>query len=471
MSTASRVRIAVVVALLASGVAIGEATVDSPPRPPAAQAVPVAGATAVCPDVRQAGGQGATAVTAAGGAARTGGALGQTAAPLPGGPVVRDLAADLDGGAFVVAATGGAAGGLVVEQATRATGGSRRGVAALACPAPTTSSWFVGGATVVGSATELLLVNVESRAALVDVRIWTKDGPVDPRPGRGLAVPARGRVAVPLDRLAPDRDLLALHVATTRGRVASAVRVVRSDGRTSLGTDWVPPGLAPAAELVVPGLPRGPGRRTALITNPGDADAAVSLELTTDDGQYVPEGLEAVPVPAGTSVAVDLSDQLLQAPGALRVRSDGPPVLAGAVVVDRSDGAVREIAFSASTPALSAPGRLADVRLSPPTEVTLLLSALGGDAVVDVVPVAAPDELPQPQRVEVPAATTVAVRLSRFLPPASTGSLGIEVRPVQGQVHAARYSRERGSRGPLTTLLPVVPQVTAVTRPVVVAEP
>jgi hypothetical protein len=196
----------------------------------------------------------------------------------------------------------------------------------------------------------------------------------------------------------------------------------------------------------------------------------VALELTTADGQFVPEGLEAIAVPAGTSVAVDLSEQLADTAAAMRVRSDGPPVLAGALVVDRQEGPGREIAFSSAVPPLSAPTTLADVRLSPPTEVTLLLSALDGDAAVEVVPLAAPGELPAPVRVQVPAATTVAVRLSRFLPPGSTGSLGFEVRPLSGAVHAARYSRERGSRGPLTTLLPLVPARLEVQRPPVVAD-
>lgn len=467
-----RARVGAVVLLLGVGVVTGHVTAGTAPRPPVPQQLPVVAATAVCPDLRQDGDRAATAVTAAalGAPAFAAGRVGATSAPLPAAPVVRDLGAGTMG-PFAVTATGDGAGGLVVEQATRATGGAERGVAALTCPAPATSSWFVGGATVVGSESVLLLVNLEDVAALVDVRVWTGEGPADPRPGRGVSVPPRGRLAVPLDRLAPDRDLLALHVQVTRGRVASALRIVRSDGRTPLGTDWVPPAQPPAAELVVPGLPQGRGRRTALLTNPTDTDAVAQVELTTGDGQYVPPGLEAVPVPAGTSVSVDLSEQLAGTGAAVRVRSDGAPLLGGAVVVDQQDGPVREIAYSAATLPLDSPTLLADVRLSPASEVTLLLSAVDGDAVVLLRPLAAPGELPAAQRVEVPAASTVAVRLSRFLPPRSTGSLALEVRPLSGQVHGARYSLERGSRGPLTTLLPLTPSRLTATRPVVVADP
>lgn len=471
----ARARVGTVGVLLAGAIAVGQLTTGGAPGPPADQQVPVTSATAVCPDVRQEGDGGATTVTAF--AAGTALAAGPVAAPpatppatLPSGPAARDLTPRA-AGPLQVRGTGAGAGRLVVEQTTRASAGSRRGLAALTCPRPATSTWFVGGATVVGTFAELLLVNVEDVAALVDVQVWTRDGPADPRPGRGLSVPPRGRLVVPLDRLAPDRDLLALHVRTSRGRVAPALRVVRFDGRIPLGTDWVPPAQPPSGEVVVPGLPSGPGRRTALVTNPGPDDAVVSLELTTDDGRLVPEGLAAVPVPAGSSVAVDLSELLTGTPAALRVRSDGPPVLAGASIVDRQDGPVRELAYTASTPPLGGPTTLADVRLSPPTEVTLLLSALDTDAAVELAPLAAPDDLPAPQRVEVPAGTTVAVRLSRFLPPASTGSLTIAVRPLTGSVHAARYARERGSRGPLTALLPLSPDRDRVPRPAVVADP
>ena len=385
-----RARLGSVVGLLTVGVALGQATAGGTARTTATQEVPVTSRTAVCPDVRQDGDRGSTTLTAAGAVTRTGGPLAGPAVPLGQGAVLRDLGAGLEGAVYVAGATGEAAGALTVEQATRATAGNRRGMAALTCPSPSPEAWFVGGATVVGSFVELLLVNLEATPALVDVEVWTASGRADPRPGRGLSVPARSRIAVPLDRLAPDRDLLAVRVAAGRGRVASALRVVRVDGRTPLGTDWVPQSGPPAREVVVPGLPQGPGRRTALLTNPGDRDALVSLELTTEDGQYVPEGLGAVAVPAGTSVSVDLSEALARTPAAVRVRSDGAPVLAGASVVDRQDGPVREIAFAAGTPALTGPALLADVRLSPPTEVFLLLSALTQDAVVELVPVAAP---------------------------------------------------------------------------------
>lgn len=433
-------RLGLVAALLTAGLGVATVTPVDVPGPTAPQEVPVTSASAVCPATPA---DSSLATGGAGAATITGGLLGRAVAPLRPGPVDPTEPGEVP---YVVSAQGDGAAGLVVSQATRTTIGAARGLAVLACPAPGRSSWFVGGATVVGATTELLLVNVEDAPALVDVQVWTASGPADPRPGRGLVVPPRGRLVVPLDRLAPDRDRLALHVATTRGRTAAAVRTNRRDGRTPLGTDWLPPTAPPAREAVVPGLPAGPGSRSVLVTNPGEVDAVVQIELITDDGQ-----LAALPVgvPAGSSVAVDVSDELRGTPAAARVLSDGPPVLAGAELVDEQRAPVRERSYAAAVPALS-PGAL--LLPAGASGVQLLLTALLADAVVDVAG----------ERVEVAAATTRAVDVAA----ASTA-----VRVLSGEVHAGWWARERGRAGLFTAGLPLRPPVRTAQRPVVVADP
>jgi hypothetical protein len=318
------------------------------------------------------------------------------------------------------------------------------------------------------------------------VEVWTATGPVDERPGRGIAIGPRARTALQLDTLAPDRDLLVVHVTAVRGRFAGGLRHVRFDGRVPRGVDWVPRSEPPSQEVVVAGLPAGPGRRALLVTNPGEDDTTVSVELTTDDGQLVAPGLDALEVPAGTTVAPDLSELLARTPAAVRVRSDGGPVLASGFVIDgrfdsnqaggRVVGPVRELAYAAATAPLSGPALLTDVVLEPPIESTLLVSALDGDARVVVTPVpvvGGPRDLPAPKTVEVAAGRTASLRLSTFLPPGSTGRLALDVRPAPGSgpVHAARYLRERGATGPLTTLLSLVGANDQVPRPVVVGDP
>lgn len=456
------------------------------------ETVPVVGTSAVCPDLRQDGARLATRVSvgvapAPDVPADDAGALTAVAlndvrgqpARLPvdrPGEVAVDLGTRLNGDALVVAARGPLAAGLEVEQVTRGETGAERGFAGLRCEAPTTQSWFVGGSTVVGDVTKLVLVNADDTPAVVDVAVFTGSGPADGRPGRGLVVPPRTRAAVELDALAPDRDLLALHVQTRRGRVAAAVRHVRFDGRVPRGVDWVPQAVPPAREVVVPGLPQGPGRRTVLVTNPGVDDTVVSIELTTGDGQFVPAGLDAVEVPAGTTVAKEVTALLQDGPAAARVRSDGGPVLAGGFVYDAQTGPVRELAYAGSAVPLTGVAVLTDLVINRPTESALLLSALAQDAAVEVTPVAIvgrPGPLPASKRVAIPAGRTTALRLSTFLPPGATGRLAVEVRPAPGSgpLHASRYLRERGARGPLTTSLVLQGAAQRVERPVVHRDP
>lgn len=463
-----RARPLAVVAVLVALVGAGEAARPAPPAPVRSTSVEVLGATVVCPDVDGA------AVTAGSTGSGPGGLLvrpldgAYAALPVAGAGEVAVVPPGT--GALEVAADGAVAGRLAVELRTRDLEGPVRGLTAGRCSAAGTSSWFVGGATVVGQGARLVLANADTTDALVDVTGWSAAGPVERRPGRGIVVPARGRTVVELDTVAPDRDLLALHVQAVRGRVAAALRHTRLDGRTPLGLDLVPASPPPATELLVPGLPAGPGRRTVLVTNPGADETVVDLQLVTGDGLV---DLPPLSVPAGTSVAQDVSEQLRTTPAAVRVRSQGGPVLAAASAVDVQDGPVREIAWSTATPVLTGPALLGDVALTPQGEVTLLLSAPDADATVELAALRLAGQRPPPtvRRVEVPGGTTVAVRLSTLVPPGTTVRLALELRASGGPVVAARYLRERGATGPLTALLPALSETGRVRRPAVRQDP
>lgn len=447
---------------------------------------PVVGALAVCPDLRQSGALVTTRLAA--GVPPAGpegpGTLvveqlsGATPIPVPvdaAGDVLVDLADRPTGDAAVLRATGAPAAALEVTQVTRA-GGEERGLASLRCAAPRTSSWFVGGSTAVGAEAQLLLVNVDDVPALVDVTVFTRDGVAERRPGRGIAVPARGRTVVPLDRLAPGEPVLTAHVDAQRGRVVAALRQVRADGRLARGVDWVPQAAAPARELVVAALPAGPGARSLVLTNPGEDDTTASVELTTADGQFVPTGLERVRVPAGSSVQTDLSERLATTPAAVRIVSSGAPLLAGGVVEDGAPGAVGDVAFAAATVTpLRGPALLPDVAIAPGTDTVLLLSAVRGDAFVEVTPVRLPEQgpPPRPRRVELPGGRTAVLSLASLLPAGASGRFAVQVAAGKGSspVHAAAYVRSDGSAGPLTTLTTLRSGTPLVPRPLVVRDP
>lgn len=474
-------------AVLAGSAALPERAI---PRRAVPVTADVVGATAICPDVRQDRDVLRTRVSA-GVAVAAGGATGPgvlLAQPLSSrgaptrlpvdrpGQVAVDLGSTLSGDALEVTARGVLAAGLEIEQLTRGEGGSSRGLAGLRCEAPQTDTWFVGGSTQVGDSLTLVMANPDDTPALVDVLAWTSTGPADARPGRAITVPARTRVAFSLDQVAPDREWLAVHVVAQRGRVAAAVRHARVDGRTPKGVDWVPQALPPATTVVVPGLPQGPGRRILSVTNPGPDPTIVSLQLTTPDGQFVPSALAALQVPAGTTLATELAGLTDKYPATVKVVSDGGPVLAGAFVYDLQDGPIREISYAGSARPLAGPALLTDLVIDPPTESTLLLTALTADAAVEVTPVpivGREGPLPAPKRVTVPGGRTVTLKLSTFLPPGASGRLAVQVQPAPGSgpVYAARYLRQRGSQGPLTTMLVLQETAQRVPLPAVSRDP
>lgn len=479
-----------VVALLFGGVYAADALPTTTPQAAKARSADVIGASAVCPDLRQDRDVLRTRVSAgvavaAEGVQGTGSLKAQplsakgAPAQLPidrPGQVAVDLGSTLTGDALEVTARGPLAAGLELEQVTRGEGGSARGLAGLRCEAPKTEAWFVGGSTQVGDSMTLVMANPDDTPALVDIVVWTSDGPADVRPGRGISIPGRKRAAFPLDQIAPDKEWLAVHVVAQRGRVAAALRHARLDARTPKGVEWVPQAQPPATTVVVPGLPQGPGRRILSVTNPGLDPTIVSFQLTTPDGQFVPTGMDALEVPPGATLATELAPLTDKSAATVKVVSEGGPVLAGAFVYDLQDGPIREISYAGSAVPLSGPALLTDVVINRPTESTLFLTALDGDATVDVTPVpivGVEGPLPAAKQVKVPGGRTTAVKLSTFLPPGATGRLAVEVRPVPGSapVYAARYLREHGSRGPLTTMLVLQGAAQRVTLPAVVRDP
>ena len=479
------------VALLAVGSVLTGSHGPAAPTAVRADPVEVVGANAVCPDLRQTKGVLASRTSVGvgplpdgrtGGAgtlegARVSGKGGPVAVPVTQpGQVAVGLAQDVDQDGLVLTATGALAAGLEAEQVTRGENGVNRGLAGLRCEAPRTEAWFEGGSTVVGAVTQLVLADVDDTPSLVDVSVFSGAGPVDARAGRGITVAPHSRVVLDLDTLAPDRSLLAVHVLSRRGRVAAGLRHSRSAARVPLGVDWVPQSVPPASAVVVPGLPMGPGARSVLITNPGVDDTAVKVQVTTTDGQFVPSGLDRVEVPAGTTVERRLDTLTSTSPLSVRVTSDGPPVLAGALVVDRQTGPVSELSFTTGAEPLSGPALLTDLVIDRPTESTLILTAPQEAASVVVTPLrvlGTTSPLPAARTVVVPAGRTASLRLSTFLPAGASGKLALEVRaaPGSGPVYAARYLRERGDLGPLTTLLVLRGPAQQVDRPTVARDP
>ncbi|MCW2622995.1 MAG: hypothetical protein JWL64_2597 [Frankiales bacterium] len=485
--------LALLVAVLVLAALLVTAAVTRPDRAAPADAsaverVPVVGATAVCPDLRQ--DRGITTSVSVGAVPGvvgdrtpgqlTAGALGAAGPPPPlpvaeAGQVLAGLGAGVALDAFVATARGPLAAGLEVEQLGRGQG-VERGLLGMRCGSPATDQWLIGGATTAGNDALLILVNTDATPAVVDVQLLHDLGASDPRPGRGLVVPAHGRLLVSLNLLAPDRTDIATHVVATRGRVAAGVLHRKVDGAIPQGIDWAARSPGPAPVVIVPGLPSGPGSRQVIVTNPNDQSLRASVQVTTEDGQFVPPGLEAVEIPAGTSVAVDLSEPLAETSGAVRITSDGGPVVAAGVVVAQWSP-VQEFSYTSSGVALDGPALLTEVTLDRQSQHYLLLSAPEGDAAVTVTAFptlgATLARLAAPKTLRVAGGTTQVLALATFLPPGSQARLAVEVRPDPGAgpVYASAYLSSPDAAGPRETMLTLRSAAQEVERPAVLADP
>jgi hypothetical protein len=388
------------------------------------------------------------------------------------GQVAVGLGAGVTNQGMVVQATGALASGLEVEQVARISVGRDRGLANARCQAPRRDAWFIGSSATLLDRTFLILANVDDTPATVDISVFGHAGALDPRPGQGVTVAPHSRTTIALDSLAPGVVDAVVHVKSRQGRVVAALRQARSNGPHPYGLDYVPQSLPPATSVVVPGIPKGPGFRGLLIGNPGTDDTTVSVRVATGDDEFVPASMNEIAVEAGHSVRVDLTSLTDGSPVTAMVTSSGSGVVASAFLVDQQQfprDLVHDLAYGGSGLPLSGSALVTDLVIDRPTESTLVLSAPETAASVTITPirVLGSGSAPAPRRLAIPAGRTVTFRLTAFFPPGTRARLAVEVRPDadSGPVYAARYLRERGAHGVLSTLLTLQGPAQLVPRP------
>ena len=483
----------VVLALLAAGLAT-DVIPDGPhgdyPSPGAVRQVDVARSSAACPDpvvdpttateVGLAGtgpvvtGVGARGDVSDGPGQATLGALAPTGTPAV--PVVRVQApgsatySSVAGtGPLVARGTGSSAPGLVASQLTRSTNATMRGLAGTTCAASATDFWFVGSGAVVGQRGRVYLTNTEAAPAVVDVELYGPDGPIGAPDAQGVTVAAGEQEVRLLDALAPGTSRFAIHVRTRQGRISAAVRDLQVDGLTPLGADWVPPAAAPSLHLWVPGVPGGPGERRLRVVAPGESDAIVRVRLLSDSGDFAPAGLDVIEVPAGSVTDVDLAPFTGGEAVTVELESDAP-VTAGVLTrLGVRAGRLGDIAYAAAGTALvpATPGVVAQARTGETVTSSLLLTAPGDAATVELTPLA-PAGGPAVE-VDIPAGRHVVVDLAT-VSTAEAYALAVSPLPGSGPVLAVRQVEELEARGPMITSTPVTPGRYAVPVPRVVAD-
>jgi hypothetical protein len=348
-------------------------------------------------------------------------------------------------GLLMVSAQGEGAAALAASQRKLYPRGISRGLLSATCQAPGTDWWITGAEGGVGFADALLVANPGNTVANVTVTAWATRGRFEPPRLQSLTVDPGRTVRLPVGDYAPDERHVTFRVQATSGRVTAIGVDTRFDGVSARGLDFIPPTAPPAQDVVVAGLPGGPGTRRLVVTNPGTVDATVELRVVRTDGNFAPAAQPSVVVRAGRSAVVDLTDAFDDVAGSIALDSDAPVVAAAITSLVPGRASMHpELQWTPAGLALSGSSILPDNRPPFGDEVRVYLCAPGAAASVRVTARDGGEVT-----VRIPAGRTRA-----FDPVAAFGS-DVGVGPLVltpttgGAVYAARTLYSAGAHGPL----------------------
>ncbi len=162
----------------------------------------------------------------------------------------------------------------------RVGGGDIAGLAALACLAPRTETWLVGGSTALGSSARLVLTNPTGVPSDVTVSFYGPAGKVDQT--LSVAIGPHSQTDYLLEGISAGLATLTTRVEATAAGVTAVLQDSRLNGFLAAGTEWVVPNEGLAEHLVIPGVgPSDPdgigGASSVRLFSPEDATVALTL--------------------------------------------------------------------------------------------------------------------------------------------------------------------------------------------------
>lgn len=291
---------------------------------------------------------------------------------------------------------------------TRAEAGPERGLAVANCLSPQSEHWFTGVNVAEDAQASLVLVNLDSTEAVVDLTAYGRDGRLSTP--RGLSVEGNSTTTLSLGVIARQDDPITVKVATSQGRVAAFLRQLVWNDNDPASADWVPDQAGAETNLVLPGVPAGKGKRTLVVTNPNSLTAAVEIQMLGRSGVNEVAGAQRLEIPPATTRTVELSAGLGGEGAGLRLASN-LPVTAGMVVdngltvngVDAAvTGAAPPIPGDAIWPFAWGKATAAKLQLVNPSDQ---------EAVVQLALTAGKNGKPKNSQVKVPAGTMKLVSL------------------------------------------------------------
>ncbi|MBD0693448.1 hypothetical protein BG452_41420 [Streptomyces sp. CBMA123] len=305
-------------------------------------------------------------------------------------------------------ANGALAPGFTVTQTTVVTEQRGMGLSGLTCTPEGTSFWFAGASTAGDRVDYVSLVNPESSAAVVDIKMYGDKGLIDNDAANGITVAPGSSQSVLLSTLSKGAvNDLAVNVVVRSGRIGAALHA--ADGNK--GADWIPASADPAPTQVMAGLPADTAAAHLVVWAPPEDDADLKIQLSGKNGWFTPAGNESIHVKAGMVASVDLGKVTRDEVAGLRLSpSDDkhPTKVVAGLRVDRTGGNGKSDAawLSGSAP-VGARATVADNRAG---ASTLFLTSAGDAATVKVTASAGSGGgTPATKEVQIPAGGTVAI--------------------------------------------------------------
>lgn len=189
-----------------------------------------------------------------------------------------------------------------------------RPLSAVSCSSPAPDEWFTAVGAGARHSSVLELVNPDAGPAVADVTMYAGAGPVAAPRLRGVSVPGHSSLRLDLAAVVPRRGELALHVVTSRGRIASTVLDDYDElGAGSSSQDWLAAQPAPLTSNLLMGLAAGSGKRMLVLANPGTDEVRATVKVVTEASVFAPEGVDEIRIRPGSVKRVLLKGPLLDA--------------------------------------------------------------------------------------------------------------------------------------------------------------
>jgi len=198
-----------------------------------------------------------------------------------------------------------------------------RQLAWVPCPEPRASWWFVGAGGGVIHNTVLRITNPRTGAAVVDVDVFGKFGPVEAPGLRGITVPPGGTRTIDIGDAAPSTDNLAIRVVAKRGLVAASAADAFNVG--VIGTkarEWLPAQSTPSTATTLTGLPPKADVASLMVINPGTVEAVAEIRIIGKTGTFSPRKFKPFSIPPQSVATLPVKSVLDGSSLAIRVVSE-----------------------------------------------------------------------------------------------------------------------------------------------------